>query len=387
MKETPRTGPESKQIEVYELADALVRGAITPEEQERLVQLVENDAEAREHYIRFMHDSAKLCRWSVAWRNSDPQWAAICGEAPEEGSEVRGQDPDISLIHQPSLIVHHSASLSSPLSLLPSLLGGAMLSYAIVLLIVGVGVLAAWTWKAHDSRQEVFVAQAPAGSAAQPNDARKPSVVRIVRMHGCQWTDQQKAEYAASVPLASEYVITNPAASMEIAYNSGASVILEGCTRYIVDSANSGLLLVGKATVKTERKGEGRGKSETPPTAFLLRTPNIVVAERGAEFSVWVDQSKAVHAWVVCGATAFRVMGDRRVLERRAGDWLWATLQSNGRTTVVYGEGGPEKAPPILADHLRESPPVFSSDSHGQRQKTPSEAIERQPPSSKSPDS
>ena len=46
---------------------------------------------------------------------------------------------------------------------------------------------------------------------------------------------------------------------MEITYDSGAKVILQGPATYEVNS-NGGFLSIGKLTGKLEKKGEGRGE-------------------------------------------------------------------------------------------------------------------------------
>ena len=81
---------DRKQLEIYELADALIRGDITAEEADRLGRLIESDAAARADYLRFMHDSAKLCRWSIVWRNSGGEGREGRGEAGKEIAERRG---------------------------------------------------------------------------------------------------------------------------------------------------------------------------------------------------------------------------------------------------------------------------------------------------------
>ena len=49
---------------------------------------------------------------------------------------------------------------------------------------------------------------------------------------------------------------------MEITYDTGAKVILQGPVTYEVESPNGGYLSVGKLTGKLEKKGQGRGTGE-----------------------------------------------------------------------------------------------------------------------------
>ena len=88
---------------------------------------------------------------------------------------------------------------------------------------------------------------------------------------------------------------------MEIAYDTGAKVILQGPVTYSVE-ANGGYLTVGKLTGKLERKAEGgRGKAEEagnqkspfpfPPSPFVVRTPTATVTDLGTEFGIEVKQN------------------------------------------------------------------------------------------------
>ena len=66
MNVSPPTGHEFTREEVYELADALLCDGLTDDEVQRLERLLCADAEARRHYVSFMHLSAKLCRCNSA---------------------------------------------------------------------------------------------------------------------------------------------------------------------------------------------------------------------------------------------------------------------------------------------------------------------------------
>ena len=165
------------QLEIYELADALVRGDITAAESDRLGRLIESDPDARAHYLRFMHDSARLCRWSSVWRNSKgsgegrAQSAKCRVESEEDGGE-RGERsgeqyegepaadapfrvPASAILQPASAFLPTPATLPSPLSPLPStplsplhyLFGSVLFSYLAVAAIFAGGLLAAWAWR------------------------------------------------------------------------------------------------------------------------------------------------------------------------------------------------------------------------------------------------
>ena len=74
---------------------------------------------------------------------------------------------------------------------------------------------------------------------------------------------------------------------MEITYDTGAKVILQGPVTYSVE-ANGGYLAVGKLTGKLEKKGSSLQPRILNP--FVIRTPTATVTDLGTEFGVEVDR-------------------------------------------------------------------------------------------------
>ena len=100
---------------------------------------------------------------------------------------------------------------------------------------------------------------------------------------------------------------------MEITYQCGAKVILEGPATYVVDSPNGGFLMSGKLTGWTQRTKDPAGAkaagaaaslpapsgsvAATPP--FTIRTgPVAVVDHGGATFGVWAERPTITSASV-----------------------------------------------------------------------------------------
>ena len=113
---------------------------------------------------------------------------------------------------------------------------------------------------------------------------------------------------------------------MEISYDSGAKVILQGPCTYEVDSAAGGFLSLGKLTARVERSEVRRirgQKSEIstplsplPYPLFAVRTPTAIVTDLGTEFGVEVDKSGATQSHVFRGKIELRLA--RRRVTRRA---------------------------------------------------------------------
>ena len=95
---------------------------------------------------------------------------------------------------------------------------------------------------------------------------------------------------------------------MEITYDTGAKVILQGPVTYEVESAAGGYLSLGKLTARVEKKAEGGSpipnpQSLIPNPLFAVRTPTATVTDLGTEFGVEVqrDQRKT---WSCCKVSA-----------------------------------------------------------------------------------
>ena len=79
------------------------------------------------------------------------------------------------------------------------------------------------------------------------------------------------------MPLGRKYALAS--GLMEITYDTGAKVILQGPVTYEVESKNGGFLSVGKLTGKVTTQA-ARG--------LTIRTPTATVTDLGTEFGVEV---------------------------------------------------------------------------------------------------
>ena len=107
---------------------------------------------------------------------------------------------------------------------------------------------------------------------------------------------------------------------LEITYDTGAKVILQGPVTYEVDSAAGGYLAIGKLTARLEKKPEVSGQRSAPANQkseirnqkspdlcpltsdlFAIRTPTAVVTDLGTEFGVEVNDEGATDTRVFTG--------------------------------------------------------------------------------------
>jgi hypothetical protein len=103
---------------------------------------------------------------------------------------------------------------------------------------------------------------------------------------------------------------------MEITYDRGAKVILQGPVNYEVESPAGGYLSIGKLTAKLEQRSEvGGQKSESANHQssiinhqFAVRTPTAIVTDLGTEFGVEVSPVGATSTHVFRGTVEVAVV-------------------------------------------------------------------------------
>jgi hypothetical protein len=112
----------------------------------------------------------------------------------------------------------------------------AYLVAAMILLVgIGIGAVMHVSQPAQVARQS---APGPWSSASRPAVEMK-FVGRITDMVDCRWADPQTEAFnGASVPLGRTYALAS--GLMEISYNTGAKVILQGPCNYEVESVTGG---------------------------------------------------------------------------------------------------------------------------------------------------
>jgi len=169
-------------------------------------------------------------------------------------------------------------------------------------------------------------------------------VGRVTGMVDVKWADINTAtEQGHNVVSGRRFDLSS--GLLEITYDTGAKVILQGPVTYEVDSHDSGFLSVGRLTAKLEKRGEsgrasrekvvsgqwpvaseerpgGRGqgaepanqkseiinhkspapRSQSPAPAFAVRTPTATVTDLGTEFGVEVNEAGETDAQVFVGS-------------------------------------------------------------------------------------
>ncbi len=282
-------------VESDVLAVRYLDGSASPEEVERLDALLVADPARREWFATLCIVVTGLGEVSAA--PSPPQ-----GDA--ESPEINIPPP----INTPSLFgdaYHGTMGFFSQ---------EVPLAWLITTVVMGMLLLGAWAIKVTHYQH---IAEAPSQSV--PSDVRQEMVFvgRITGMVDVKWSDDPHylpPPGFAHVPLGRKYILSS--GLLEITYDSGAKVILQGPCTYEVESTASGYLALGKLTARIGERGEGRGESAKPqaanqksPSSFILhpsslfsvRTPTAVVTDLGTEFGVEVGEEGRTKTQVFVG--------------------------------------------------------------------------------------
>ncbi len=319
-----RSSPQFE--ELTDLVWSLVNDRLDAGGAVRLQALLEADAANRRVYLELM-DQFALLEWEK-------------GEGPEigdagfgaRGSGLGIRELPISASHEPL-----SRPSISPSSALPPLttshyplagnfVGGPVFSYMVATVILGVMLLGAWAYTITRERQAVDNTKPSATSGYGPELV---FVGRVTGMKDCRWADPSTQTYiGSSVPLDRKYALS--AGLMEITYDTGAKVILEGPCTYQVESGAGGYLKLGKLTARivstglaasaaSGKRSEARGRNSRPKTQelrpqseiskFSVRTPTAIVTDLGTEFGVEVNENGNTMSYVFRGAVKIRQVG------------------------------------------------------------------------------
>ena len=198
---------------------------------------------------------------------------------------------------------------------------GMPLAYLLATAITGLGLLVG-------SMVHVSQPEQVARSSVQAVVVEPTLVGRITGMVDCKWEKKgsgfrvqgSETENPPSnihhptslVSLGDKYALAS--GLMEITYDTGAKVILQGPVTYSVE-ANGGYLLVGKLTGKLEKKNDEckmmndelrTHASDIHPSSFILhpfsiRTPTATVTDLGTEFGVEVSKHGITKTHVFVG--------------------------------------------------------------------------------------
>jgi hypothetical protein len=277
--------------EMHRLVASSLAGSISREEMGRLEELLGQDVEARSLYLDVVHESCILLTWATRGGLETDVVPQIVADRDEGNGRSLSPAPIVKSPVPTSFfnVLHGSVSYFS---------SGWPLAYLIATVIFGIGILiGAFT---HVSQPEQIAAthSAPVVPLNEPSVA---SVGQITGMADCQWARGIVPLLANdTVPVGREIKLES--GLMEITYDSGAKVILQGPVTYEVESGKGGYLSLGKLTARVEKKTKKSDpQSLIPKPLFAVRTPTATVTDLGTEFGVEVGDSGATSTHVFRG--------------------------------------------------------------------------------------
>ncbi len=311
--------------ELYELAGAQCEGTMVADQVARLEELVLGDGRLRRMYILYMHVHA-------------------CAERRGAGGKGRGMAglPAIDLSVSTGAAVEHPVGAAVELPLQPEprtpspeppfptlsttnyplptpFVGSWAFSYMVATVIMGVMLLVFWAMKVTHHQH---IAEAPAQSAPSEAMPEMVFVGRITGMVDVKWSDDPHylpPPDFAHVPLERKYILSS--GLLEITYDSGAKVILEGPCTYEVESTAGGYLALGKLTAKVASgqwpvaSAKPQAANQKSPSSFILhpsslffvRTPTAIITDLGTEFGVEVNKAGTSKTHVFQGRVEMRL--------------------------------------------------------------------------------
>ena len=338
--------------EIRELVAALNDGRLDAAEQQRLEQLVVENVVARRYYLQAMFLVGKLHR-TLGGQDLE-EGGRQRAEGGDEDAGLRGQGSESNpqpLIPNPSFIPPIILD-STPSPHIP--IGSFIFSHIAAAVILGIGLLIGLAW-----RISLPSSEGPAPDTRSTAVAQE--VGRITALAECMWSRQDsevggpgsgisktKDLRPKTVYLGDRFLLSS--GLMEITYDTGAKVILQGPCTYEIDSDRSGFLAVGRLTAKVEKREERRGergesqanhkseiinhKSHSPLSPllsplFAVRTPTAIVTDLGTEFGVEVEKSGATRSHVFQGSVEVRPAENRNLqvpLTERTQRFIWSSV-------------------------------------------------------------
>ncbi len=311
--------PQDRSLALREYTERYCDGTLSAEQTAELERNLRDDPSALDAFVLYMEVHSRIA-WNARAHAEDEH------DRPPDANQRQGMvgSPaiDVSVDLEPQTPEPPFPTLSTTSYPLPTapFVGSWAFSYMVATVIMGVAILGFWAYKITHHQH---IAEAPSQSA--PSDARQEMVFvgRITGMVDVKWSDDPRylpPPGFAHVSLGRKYILDS--GLLEITYDSGAKVILEGPCTYEVESTAGGYLALGKLTARIEERREKREEGARtadstssliphPSSLFSVRTPTAVVTDLGTEFGVEVDKSGGSKTHVFQGKVEVRLSGDK----------------------------------------------------------------------------
>jgi hypothetical protein len=267
--------------------------------QERVVELerlVLSDPEAMAHYVRVTNLQVGL-RWMTADGCENSETARGGLPLPPPRTDSNTYCPPVAT---PSLF---SSPLHGTFGYFSS--AGWPVAYLVATVILGIGLLIGAV--THVSQVQFAGLPSPPGRGAGGEGGRTAGIAhssivgRITGEVDCRFVVNSKTKDQrpkTAVSIGDKFALLS--GLLEITYDTGAKVILQGPVTYQVESPAGGFLSLGKLTARVEniaikdlrpKTQDANPKSPNLQISkFIVRTPTATVTDLGTEFGVEVNK-------------------------------------------------------------------------------------------------
>jgi hypothetical protein len=248
--------------EIWTLLDAACGGTITACQVEQLETILRADERACDLYMEYFQMYAeifRLMRLERCHANILGWIRQPCEVVPAAVIHPDSDACDLTLGTTSPTLGFLSTVLHSPLNYVSS---GWPVAYLIATVICGIGALVAGF--TYVSRPVQLASKSPAITRGHvASEAQAEFVGQITGMVDCKWVNPRTAPVMKTVSLEQTFVFAS--GLMEITYDTGAKVILQGPITYKVDSQSGGFLAMGKLTAKMVKKVEASNPQSLIP--------------------------------------------------------------------------------------------------------------------------
>lgn len=348
-------------IELRGLLESVFEDRIDEFERQRLEELLKSDRIARQEYLRAINIHGTLL-WDFGGQP--------CSDAPCDSFESNDELPSVSCAELESPIASCGASATRSPQLpivnndgIPSTFSyqssGWPMAYLMATAMTVLGLLVcANTYISQPARVASDIALDTKGPGTPPGRENAAIVGTISGMGDGVSGQRMRSEGVATKNLESEILrLKSPVALgdhfairsglVEITYDTGAKVLLQGPVTYEVESKNGGFLSVGRLTGKVTTEA-ARG--------LCIRTPTAIVTDLGTEFGVEVNKAGITTSHVFRGAVELRTIAGGKTEKSKT---LVLHANESGRVENNRDPDGDEQrivfiAPTKSAEFVRE---------------------------------
>ena len=285
--------PPAAAAEVVQLVEALAQGTATVVDRDRLEVLLRDPAHRQAYLAASRLHSELLWRWHRGRIEIPGRWdlvrrdpetdsvAAPCRSGGGSGQRQRQSAGPLSRSAAACAVVanwvrRQVMALVQPVPL-AFLIAGVVLA----------GVLG------------IMASLSLPQASDQPFGPARPVLARVTGLHQPVWRSADRA-VGLIEPLFAGSTLDLETGLVELRYDCGASVLLEGPAVLQIDSASSARLVRGRLTARVE-KPDGGQAGELSARVFSVHTPQASVHDLGTEFGVEVGERGAADVHVFDG--------------------------------------------------------------------------------------